>query len=105
MTYGTMVTVAAPIEAYEALHAEILRAQGDVPAQGLLVHFARTTAGGFQVVEVWETKEDSDRFDAEVVQPVVQRVMAGAQEPASPPQVEEFEVLGLMTTPARTATT
>ena len=102
MTYGLMQTVPLPIEAYEQIHAQIGAAQVQRPAHGLLVHFARTTEQGYQVVEVWESKEDCDRFFAEVVNPVVERFAAGWPLP-SEPVIEEFEVYGLLTPVAEPA--
>ena len=96
MTYGLMQTVPLPIEAYEQIHAQIGAAQVQRPAHGLLVHFARTTEQGYQVVEVWESKEDCDRFFAEVVNPIVERFAAGRPLPSAP-AIEEFEVHGLVT--------
>jgi len=102
MTYGLMQTVPLPIEAYEQIHAQIGAAQVQRPAHGLLVHFARTTEQGYQVVEVWESKEDCDRFFAEVVNPIVERFAAGGPLP-SEPVIEEFEVYGLLTPVAEPA--
>ena len=102
MTYGLMQTVPLPIEAYEQVHAQIAAAQVQRPAHGLLLHFARTTEQGYQVVEVWESKEDCDRFFAEVVNPIVERFAAGRPLP-SEPVIEEFEVYGLLTPVAEPA--
>jgi hypothetical protein len=94
MEYGLIQTVAQPIEAYEQLHAQIGAASGgSVP--GLLVHFARSTDQGYQVVEVWESKEHSDRFFEQVINPLLERFPA--DQPLPRPVVEEFEVHGLMT--------
>jgi hypothetical protein len=95
MTYGLMVKVPLPIETYEAIHAEVSATQGDRPAPGLLAHFARATSEGYQVVEVWETKEQYDRFFEQVLKPVVERFGAGG--PSQPVAVEEFDVRGLIT--------
>lgn len=95
MYYGLMQTVPLPIEAYEQVHAEIGAATGG-PASGLLVHFARSTGQGYQVVEVWESKEDCDRFVERVVNPIVERFAAGRPLTAAP-VIEEFEVHGLLT--------
>jgi hypothetical protein len=97
MTYGVMVSVPAPVEVYQATHAEILRAVGDAPSEGLIIHFARQTSQGFQVVEVWQSKEQCDRFNRQVVMPIVERLSAGRPTPPAPPVVEEFDVLGLLT--------
>ncbi len=93
MTYGYVMDVPAPIEFYDALHAEITRRSGGGP-QGLLVHLGRAAGGGFQVVEIWETREDWERFTAEVVGPALAE-LSDVQLPPQPP-VEEFEPRGLV---------
>jgi hypothetical protein len=97
MTYGVMVTLALPIEAYDALHAQVQATQGGRSAPGLLVHFARPTPDGCQVVEVWRSRKDSDQFNEQVVNPIVERFAAGQPAPPAEPVVEEFEVHGLTT--------
>jgi hypothetical protein len=88
------MSVPAPIEFYDALHAEIgRRSSGGV--DGLLLHVGRATGDGFQVLEVWESKEKSDRFFAEVVGPAVASV-SGGQAPPGAPVMEEFEPRGLI---------
>ena len=65
MVYGYVMDVPAPIEFYDAMHAEIGRrtaAAGGV--DGMLLHVGRETRNGFQITEVWETKELYDRFIA-----------------------------------------
>ncbi|NYJ07112.1 hypothetical protein [Petropleomorpha daqingensis] len=94
MTYGFVMDVPAPIEAYEAMHAEIGR-RTTGPVEGLLLHLGRATAGGFQIIELWESKEQYDRYDAELVAPVMAE-MSGGQTPPDPPTVEEFEPRGLI---------
>ena len=60
MSYGVVYTVPAPIEVYDAIHAEAMKQ----PSDGLMMHLARKVHGGFQVIEVWESKEKHDRFAA-----------------------------------------
>jgi hypothetical protein len=45
-------------------------------------------------VELWESKEQYLRYDAELVQPVVARMAAG--QPPAESTVEEFEPRGLI---------
>jgi hypothetical protein len=94
MTYGFVMDVPAPIQFYDALHAELARrTSGEV--EGLLVHVARPTAAGFQVIEVWESKEDCDRYTAELVNPAIAE-LSGGQPPPMDPAIEEFEPRGLV---------
>jgi len=95
MVYGIVTDVAAPAEVYDALHARVTSSGGE--AVGLLVHIGRATAGGFQVIEVWESEEDCRRYTAEVVAPAMAAMSPGAEvASAPPPGVEEFEVRGLV---------
>jgi hypothetical protein len=94
MVYGIVTDVAAPAEVYDALHAEVGRT-GAV-AVGLLVHIGRATAGGFQVIEVWESREDYQRYTEEVVLPVMAAMSPGGDVPSAPPAMEEFDVRGLV---------
>lgn len=94
MAYGIVMDVAAPIEFYDAMHAEIGRRAGG-GVEGLLLHVARQTRSGFQITEIWESKELSDRFSADVVRPVLAH-QSGGQPPPAEPVVEEFEPRGLI---------
>jgi len=93
MTYGFVMDVPAPIEAYEAMHAEIVSRITE-PIEGLLFHVSRPTGRGFQILEVWDSKEQFERYDAEIVQPVLADMSGG--RPTGEPSVEEFEPRGLI---------
>jgi hypothetical protein len=91
MAYGFVLDVPAPIEFYDALHAEIGR-RSTTTVEGLLLHLGRETRGGFQITEVWESKELCDRFGAEILGPVLAE-LSGGQAPEAPAR-EEFEPRG-----------
>ncbi|MGY1820916.1 hypothetical protein [Geodermatophilus sp. SYSU D00079] len=93
MTWGVIVDVPAPAEVYDAVHAELLQRTGGT-AEGLLVHLARATDTGFQVVEVWESREDAERYEREVVGAVVSAL--GGHPPPEGQAVTEFAVRGLV---------
>ncbi len=97
MTYGFAMDVAAPIEFYDALHAEIGRRSAGA-ADGMLLHVGRATPSGFQVTEVWESKEQWDRFATEVVGPALAELTGGQ---VREPEVEGFEPRGLIVPAAR----
>jgi hypothetical protein len=79
MTYAVTIDVHAPAAAYQALHAQLLqRTAGQV--DGLLVHLARPAPGGFQVLEVWDTKASYDHFNHTVIAPLA--AQAGLAPPA-----------------------
>ena len=94
MVYGVITRVAAPIEAYDAVHARFLAQQTDTPVDSLLVHIGCPDGDGFQVIEVWESKEKFDQFNREVVAPMVAEAAEGAVRAA--PRIAEFEVRGLV---------
>ena len=101
MTYGLVMDVPAPIELYDALHAELRRrAPGGV--DGLLLHVCRQTPGGFQITEVWDSKESSDRANAEIVGPAMAQLSGGRPPPQAPTTVE-FEPRGLLVPAAHIA--
>jgi hypothetical protein len=93
MTWGVLMDVAAPVEMYDALHQELLRTTG-ATVDGLLVHVARPTRTGFQILEIWESREPFDRYTAELVAPVMGRLLAGQPPPAM--ETEEIDVRGLV---------
>jgi hypothetical protein len=78
MSYGEIVRVRAPIEAYHAMHHQVGALLGEAVPPGAILHVARATDEGFEVFEVWESKEDADAFKREVFQLAVERLGAGA---------------------------
>src|SRR4051794_15200898 len=58
MIYGFVLDIPAPIEVYDALHAEIVRRK-DPRSCGMLLHVGRPTPEGFRVSEIWESKEQT----------------------------------------------
>lgn len=57
------------------------RDQGAVP-QGLLLHSAGfdTDGGVFRIFDVWQTREDGERFMAERLEPIIESMIAAATE-------------------------
>jgi hypothetical protein len=96
MAFGITTHVPAPIEMYDAVHAAIL-ARAGTDVDGLIVHIGRTTEDGFEAIEVWESRDDYDRYNRELVVPLIAE-LAGAEDPSSmgSQQIEEFEVRGLV---------
>ena len=97
MTWGIIMDVDAPIEMYDAVHAEVMRTAGTGTAvDGLLVHLARPTARGFQIIEVWQTREQYERYNAELVGPITDRLSGAQALPPDAQRTEEFEVRGVV---------
>ena len=102
MTWAvTMDVPGLPAEVYDDVHRRLLRRTQGTVIDGLLVHLARQTADGMQVVEVWRSREDFERYGREVVGPVVSEVLGGAQHP--PEVVTPFDVRGLVVPPGGTS--
>jgi hypothetical protein len=56
---------------YDAVHERVI-AGG--PIEGALVHTAGFTGNGFRIFEVWESREDFERFLNDRLMPIVQEV-------------------------------
>lgn len=67
-------------EQYDAIVAQAHPADGSLP-EGQLHHFAGPTDGGFLVVALWETKEQNDEFQKELLP-----IIGGLEDPPSPPE-------------------
>ena len=77
------------------MRAEMIRRVG-TSIDGLLVHVGRATTDGFQVLEVWESKDDYDRANPDVVLAMM-RDLAGDQPALSIEQATEaFDLHGLV---------
>ena len=93
--YGVITTVAAPVEVYDGMHAEMTRRNGP-SVDGLLVHVGRATRDGFEVVEVWESEAHYDRAMADIVSPLVRELAGDHPTPPMEQATESFEVHGLV---------
>jgi len=94
MTHGLVMKVPARTDFYDALHSEVgQRSAGR--ADGLLLHVGRVTDDGFELLEIWESKEKCERFFAEVVRPAMDAV-SGTHARRGEPVTTEFEPRGLI---------
>ena len=93
--YGVMTTVRAPIEMYDGMHAEMVKRVG-MSIDGLLVHVGRATTGGFQTLEVWESKEHYDRANTDIVLPLMRELAGDQPLPSIEQATEIFDVHGLV---------
>jgi hypothetical protein len=92
--FGVITAVPAPIELYDAIHAELRRRTGG-KVDGLLVHIGRVTGDGFEVIEVWQSRDHFERYARDVVDPVVAELSHG-QAPPTAEGSTPFEVRGLV---------
>jgi hypothetical protein len=63
---------------------------------GLLVHVGRATTDGFQIVEVWESKEHYDRANTDIVLPLTRELGGDQLLPSMEQATEAFDVHGLV---------
>jgi hypothetical protein len=97
MPYTTHTTVEAPVAMYDAIHAHVLdTTKGTI--DGLLVHLARPTPTGFEVFEVWESREHCDKFSQDLLGAVFAAAAtdAGTAGTLPQPHVEDFTPSGLV---------
>ena len=73
---------------YDAIHAAIMdKVSGPT---GLIIHTAGFTGDGFRIFEVWETREQCEKFTREVVMPTVMEVADAAGD--APPTTTAYEL-------------
>jgi hypothetical protein len=94
--YGFTTYVSGPKETYQVVHRAVMdvvteRGSG---GEGLVLHVAYTTDEGFAVVEVWESREQSDAFYDTIMPLAMER--AGVPADAPEPRIEEFETIGVL---------
>jgi hypothetical protein len=89
MRYGIRIELAGVTqEQYDQMHAHL--APIGAAAHGFVAHISGPTPGGWYVTEVWESKEDHQRFWSENVAPMM-------PPDAPPPAIQEFEVYSRQT--------
>lgn len=77
------------VETYDKVN-ERINFDGD-PPQGLIFHTASPREdGGFRIVEVWDSREDFDRFEQDRLMPAVREVFG--EDPGEPPVREVTEI-------------
>ena len=85
MAYATVMEFDVDLDT----HRKIIDAAGDDPITGLIVHAAGPIDAGIRSIDLWESKEDSERFFAERLMPA----MASLEMAGGPPlSFEELDV-------------
>ena len=79
----------AGTENYDAIHKAIMQKAGD-DAQGLIIHTAGFLGEQFRIFEVWESREQCEKFMSDVVMPTVMEVTQG--NPGTPPTTTIYEL-------------
>ena len=91
--FAVTLDVPEPLELYDSYVGKMLERTGGM-VDGLLVQFARRTDARFQVIEVWASHEEFERYGREVAEPVAAQVLQGRPHP--PEEATVFEVRGLV---------
>jgi hypothetical protein len=87
-------------EQYEELNQKAFgdpKGPSEAPA-GLIIHTAGAIPSGWRVFDVWESAEDFQRFNDELIMPALE----GTDMPATPPEVWTLTNLVGAGVPART---
>ena len=100
--YGYTLHIPAPIEAYRAMHQAVLDVVNEQGGgEGLVLHFAYATDQGFDLTEIWESKEHLDTFNRDVFPKAMAR--AGVAMDGPLPEPVEFTPAAVMTPRAFTS--
>lgn len=73
---------------YDAI-TEKLRSDGQHEPDGLLIHTAGFDGDTFRVFEVWESREQFERFRSDTLMPIIQST---ASPDARPPEQHSYEL-------------
>jgi hypothetical protein len=67
------------------------------PAEGLILHTAGfdEQAGVFRIFDVWETREQGERFIRERLQPIIEELMASRDDAVPPDREGWYDLHGL----------
>jgi len=85
MAYATLIEFDVDMDT----HIKIGEAVGDDPIKGLIVHTAGPSENGVHSLDVWESKEDSERFYNERMIPALRQMGLGGGPPLS---YQEFDL-------------
>jgi hypothetical protein len=80
-------------EVYDAVNAHM--SVHAMPPEGLIMHSAGELNGTWQIVDVWESEEHAQRFDAERLGPAIAAVAAATPAPG-PPTTTVYELHNLL---------
>lgn len=78
---------------YDAIHERLMDSG---PIEGFLLHTAGFTGRGFRIFEVWETREQYDRFVEQRLMPIVRDI---SPSDSRPPELTVYELHGFVVTP------
>ena len=85
MVYATLTEYDVDLDS----HIKMGDAVGDAPVEGLLLHAGGSSQRGVHSLDVWEHKEDAERFFAERMMPALQEMGVDGGPPLS---FQEFDL-------------
>ena len=85
MAYATLTEYDVDLDTHIAMG----KAVGDAPVQGLILHMAGSSERGVHSLDVWESREDSERFWTDLMVPALQQMGIKGGPPLS---YQEFEM-------------
>jgi hypothetical protein len=89
MAYATLMEFDVDFDT----HIRLGEAVGDAPVKGLLLHAGGPSERGVHSLDVWESKQDSERFFTERMAPALRQLGIADGPPLS---CQEFELPYLM---------
>ena len=95
MPYGCYYDVPGDERMYAQVKAEI----GEEQPKGLVLHMVIKREDGLRHFEVWESRQEWERFQQERVAPAVAKMLAavGVTEPPPRPEAQEMELIDIRT--------
>jgi hypothetical protein len=96
MPYACFYDVPGDEHVYKKVKAEI----GEDQPDGLILQLvSKLDSGGLRHITVWESKQEWERFQQELVAPAVDRVLAGMGISDAPPRppVTEMDLVDVIT--------
>lgn len=66
--------------------------RADQSPEGLILHTAGETPEGFYIYDIWESKEQFERFNDTRIGPAMQEIFAGAQPDGPMPEPQYYSV-------------
>ena len=83
----------------ERMYAQVKAEIGEEQPKGLVLHMVIKREDGLRHFEVWESRQEWERFQQERVAPAVAKMLAavGVTEPPPRPEAQEMELIDIRT--------
>ena len=83
----------------ERMYAQVKAEIGEEQPKGLILHMVIKREDGLRHFEVWESRQEWERFQQERVAPAVAKMLAavGVTKPPPRPEAQEMELVDIRT--------